>query len=52
MDEGDTVTLSEAEQEAISRLTALGFSQEQALEAYLVCVRKEEIAANYLFDRA
>jgi len=52
MDEGDAVTLSEAEQEAISRLTALGFSQEQALEAYLVCDRKEEIAANYLFDRA
>jgi len=51
MDEGDTVKLSEAEQEAITRLTALGFSQEQALEAYLVCDRKEEVAANYLFDR-
>jgi len=50
MDEGNAVTLTAAEQEAVTRLTALGFSEEQALEAYLVCDRKEEIAANYLFD--
>eukprot|EP00928_Gymnodinium_smaydae_P019379 TRINITY_DN17424_c0_g2_i1.p1 TRINITY_DN17424_c0_g2~~TRINITY_DN17424_c0_g2_i1.p1 ORF type:complete len:297 (-),score=78.87 TRINITY_DN17424_c0_g2_i1:177-986(-) len=44
------VELTEAEREAVGRLTALGFSQEMALEAYLACDRKEELAASYLFD--
>jgi len=50
--EGGTVTIqvSEADQAAVERLAALGFAPEQALEAYIACDRKEELAANFLFD--
>merc|ERR1711957_1147737 len=44
------VRLTEAEREAVERLTALGFSQQAALQAYMACDKQEELAANFLFD--
>jgi len=34
------------------QLQNLGFDQNRALEAFLLCDRNEELAANYLFDHA
>ncbi|CAJ1431886.1 unnamed protein product [Effrenium voratum] len=42
--------VSESDQAAVSRLMALGFGQQQALEAYVACDRQEELAANFLFE--
>jgi len=44
------IPVSAEDQAAVDRLKALGFSADQALEAYLACDRKEELAANFLFD--
>lgn len=49
---GQTViSITPAEKEAIDRLVALGFDRNRALEAFLVCNRDEEMAANYLFEQ-
>lgn len=44
------IRLSEEELASVDRLVALGFTQQQAAEAFMVCDRNEEIAANYLYD--
>lgn len=44
------VQLTPAEVQALGRLEALGFSRQNALEAFLVCNRNENVAANYLFE--
>lgn len=38
--------------QAIQRLQALGFSQHRAAEAFMVCGKNEEMAANFLFENA
>jgi len=49
---GGVPSLSEAEQQAVGRLEALGFNRAAAVQAYLACDRNEELAANYLFEMA
>ena len=44
------VALTADEAAAVRRLQDLGFSQQQALEAFLACDRNEQLAANYLFE--
>ena len=40
------VSLTQPEAAAVQRIMGLGFSQQEALEAYLVCDKNEVIAAN------
>eukprot|EP01006_Ploeotia_vitrea_P040070 TRINITY_DN66400_c6_g1_i1.p1 TRINITY_DN66400_c6_g1~~TRINITY_DN66400_c6_g1_i1.p1 ORF type:complete len:447 (-),score=145.76 TRINITY_DN66400_c6_g1_i1:142-1434(-) len=44
------IQVSPEEHAAIQRLTAMGFSERAAAEAYFACDKNEELAANFLFD--
>lgn len=44
------VQLTPEEREAVNRLMDLGFEEQAALQAFLLCDRNEALAANFLFD--
>lgn len=45
------IPVTEEERDAIERLVRLGFTQDQAVQAYFACDKNEELAANFLFDQ-
>ncbi|ODO10497.1 UV excision repair protein Rad23 [Cryptococcus amylolentus CBS 6273] len=45
------VDLTQEEAAAVSRLEALGFDRQMVLQAYMLCDKNEELAANFLFDQ-
>ena len=47
---GNVVRLTREEADAVGRLTELGFSRDDAVQAYLACDKNESLAANLLFD--
>ena len=48
--QGNVVRLTRDEADAVSRLAELGFSRDDAVQAYLACDKNEALAANLLFD--
>jgi len=52
MGNSNVIRMTHAEAAAVERLKNIGFSQQQALEAFLVCNKNEQMAANYLFENA
>ncbi|KAK4686331.1 UV excision repair protein RAD23, partial [Tremellales sp. Uapishka_1] len=44
------VNLTQDEAAAVERLEALGFDRQMVLQAYMLCDKNEELAANFLFD--
>merc|ERR1719300_159961 len=46
----NVIRLSPEDAAAIGRLSAMGFTREQAYESYTVSGKNEMLAANYLFD--
>jgi UV excision repair protein RAD23 len=46
----DVVRLTPEELAAVRRLQELGFSEQQAVQAFIACDRNETLAANFLFD--
>lgn len=44
------IMLTHEEMESVNRLAALGFSQQQAAQAFIACDRNENLAANFLFE--
>lgn len=47
---GNVIRLTEEEMAAVTRLTELGFSQQDAASAYIACDKNEALAANLLMD--
>lgn len=45
------IQITQEEKTSIDNLEALGFQRQMAIEAFLICDRNEELAANYLFDQ-
>lgn len=44
------VQLTQEEMASVERLEGMGFQREQCLEAFLICDRNEDMAANYLLE--
>lgn len=47
-----TIELTEDDRNNIDTIMSMGFNEQQAVEAYLVCNKNVELAINYLFDNA
>ena len=46
------IELTPEDNEAIDRLTSLGFDRTVAAQAFFACEKNEQLAANYLFEHA
>ncbi|GAA5993375.1 hypothetical protein JCM10908_002636 [Rhodotorula pacifica] len=44
------IQVTEEENQAIERLTAMGFDRQLAIQAFFACDKNEELAANYLLE--
>ena len=49
--QGPSIRLTKEESDAVKRLQELGFSQAEAVQAYIACDKNEEMAANFLFEQ-
>eukprot|EP01006_Ploeotia_vitrea_P041846 TRINITY_DN66582_c12_g2_i1.p1 TRINITY_DN66582_c12_g2~~TRINITY_DN66582_c12_g2_i1.p1 ORF type:complete len:446 (+),score=74.43 TRINITY_DN66582_c12_g2_i1:96-1433(+) len=47
---GNVIRLTEEEMQSVNRLMELGFSQQEAAQAFLACDRNEALAANLLLE--
>lgn len=47
-----TIELTEDDRANINTIVSMGFNEQQAIEAYMVCNKNVELAINYLFDNA
>jgi len=44
------ISVTKEEKDSIDRLVSLGFTKQQAIEAFLACDRNEGLAANFLLE--